>query len=389
MEKKRRSIGKPMICIAIFFLACSCIKDTIRTEVPREDCARSTASLQQATLDMPLVGQQDIVHSTPKFQVFILTPVRFCMAGNEYKSGQVCRGEKCGDCNCAWEDFDPPAPMTGIPPSQINDPRYDQYLYKDCVEVTLSQAEINAIIESMEVTRRMAYEWTGGALDLQMEYHVLSHDHVGFTAPDFVFGPFEVDDELLNPYVGRDTAFVYVVSGIKDRLSGLDLAPMCGGSYGEMSIHGAGFASIQYNTMCNSVRIDDEMVYEPLIHEWYHNLDWALFHIHHVPDALQDFGPDWANWNRASMPACGDGPVNPLDWFPSIDFCEWDPDWMDCSNQVSRGCAHAGEKDGEPSWYEHVLSVHYPRGLEYTGNFCSDGVQDFGETGMDTGGACP
>ena len=75
----------------------------------------------------------------------------------------------------------------------------------------------------------------------QMEYTVLPHDHVGIVAPDYVLGPFEVDDELLNPCVTAETDFVYVVSGVYDRVRDVRLQYACGGAYGEMSVRGAGF----------------------------------------------------------------------------------------------------------------------------------------------------
>jgi hypothetical protein len=344
----------------------------------------STLSIPETVTPLP-----PVVHSMPIFQVFILSPIRFCMAGNEYTSGGICRGEKCGDCDCLWEDYDPPAPVMAIPPQLINSSIYDQYLYKDCLEIALTQEEIVKITADMDVVKQVAFEWTGGALDLQMEVIVLPFDRVRFAGPNFVLGPADVDDELLNFYVGTDTAFVYVVSGVNDRISGNNITVMCGGSYGDQSIHGAGFASIQFNDVCNSVVIDSQVVYEPLIHEWIHNLDWALEHIHKIPDILGDDGPDWAHWSRASLPACGNGPDDPLSWFPSIDYCEWDPDWIDCNNVASAGCGHSGEVGSEPSWYEHVLSVHYPRMIHFLGNFCRDGRQDFGETGVDSGGSCP
>ncbi len=331
-----------------------------------------------------------IYHSAPHFQVFILTPLTTCIVGNDFASGNICRGTECGDCNCTWEQFDPPAPLTGVPPERIDDPEYAAYENKVCVEVTLTEEEIADIIADMNITRDLVYEWSGGALDLQIEFTVMPHTHTGFVAPDFVFGPFEVDDELLNPYVTSDTDFVYVVTGVYDRTQNLNLAYACGGSYGEMSIHGAGYANIQYNNICNSVTIAGEIIYEPLIHEWYHNLDWALAYINNVPDLYQDAGPDWANWNHASWPACRTGSTNTFDWFPSIDFCEWDPDWRDCNNVASAGaCLHAGEVDGEASWYEHVISAHYPRDIQFIGNYCRDGRQDFGETGVDSGWPCP
>ncbi len=243
----------------------------------------------------------------------------------------------------------------------------------------------------MRLIRDLAYEWTGGSLDLQLEFTVLPHTHTGFTAPDFVIGPYEIDDELLDNYVTTASDFVYVVTGYQDRLQGKQLAAWCGSSYGEYTIHGANYSYIQYNQeACNSITLAGQTVYEPLVHEWIHSLDWALYYVNNVPDLYQDASPDWAAWQPASWPACGSGSPDPLDWFPSIDFCEWDPDWQDCSNQASAGsCLHAGEVDGSPSWYQHVLSVHYPRSLHFIGNHCRNGRQDIQETAPDTGWPCP
>jgi len=328
--------------------------------------------------------------SRPIFQVFILNPVRTCIVGDDFASGSVCRGPDCGDCDCRWEEFDPPAPLVGVSPEHVNDPQYAAYDYRVCVEVTLTQQEVDDIIADMLLVADEVFEWSDGTLDLQMEFTVLPHDHVGFVAPDFVFGPFEVDDELLNPHVSVETDFVYVVSGVHDPTQGVHLAFACGGSYGEMSVHGAGFANIQYNSLCNSITVDGQRVYEPLIHEWMHNLDWALYNINLVPDPYQFVGPDWGNWDHGLWPACGTGAADTFSWFPSVDFCEWDPDWMDCNNVASAGrCIHAGEVDGQASWYEHVIAAHYPRNVRFIGNYCRDGRQDVSETGIDEGWPCP
>jgi hypothetical protein len=342
----------------------------------------------------PLIPSQtpapDFKTSVAHFQVFILNPVHTCIAGNDFYSGDVCYGTNCGDCNCTWSEFDPLAPLTGIPPERINDPQYAGYAQRVCFDVSLSDSEVADIINDMEATRDLVDEWTGGALKLDLDIRVIPHTHTGFVAPDFVFGPFEVDDELLNPYVSTETDFVYVVTGQEDPVQGKHLSGWCGGSYGEMSIHGAGYAYIQYNDMCNSVTINGHQIYEPLIHEWIHGLDWALYNIDGVSDPYQFRSPDWSTWNHASWPGCNEGATDPLAWFPSIDFCEWDPDWRDCNNTQSAGrCIHAGETYGKPSWYEHVIAVHYPRNIVFNGNFCQDGRQDFGETGVDQDGACP
>jgi hypothetical protein len=395
----------PMILLTMFMLtSCPGVTPTTAPTVPPTATGLSAPTITPTTLatlpptatglpatTITSTSAQPILHSTPRFQVFILTPLSTCLVGNEYASGNVCRGSQCGDCNCAWEDQDPHSPQTGVQPEHVNDPQYAAFKYRDCLEITLSDQEIDEIKADMQLVRDLAYQWSGGALDLQLEFTILPHAYTGFTAPDFVIGPFEIDDELLNEYVTTQTDFVYVVTGVYDRAQGKRLAYWCGSSYGDLSVHGASYSYIQYNhEACNSVTIAGKTIYEPLIHEWVHNLDWALYYINGVPDIYQDVGPDWGKWEHASWPACGTGSLDPLDWFPSVDLCEWDPDWRDCNNVASAGaCLHAGEVDGAVSWYEHVISAHYPRTTRFIGNFCRDGRQDFSETGVDSGSPCP
>ncbi len=77
--------------------------------------------LRNPSLDLPLELPPAV--SRPRFQVFILTPLTTCLAGNEFASGNVCAGTACGDCSCTWEEHDPPAPQTGVAPARHDDPR--------------------------------------------------------------------------------------------------------------------------------------------------------------------------------------------------------------------------------------------------------------------------
>ena len=106
----------------------------------------------------------DIHHSQPRFQVFILNPVRTCLVGNDFASGTLCRGANCGDCSCTWEQFDPPAPLRGVSPDNINDPEYADYAYRECVEITLTDNDVTQIIDDMEMVSEEVLEWTDGAL---------------------------------------------------------------------------------------------------------------------------------------------------------------------------------------------------------------------------------
>ncbi len=186
--------------------------------------------------------------------MFILSPLTTCLVGADFASGNVCRGTDCADCACAPEEFDPPAPLHGLTPAEAAALPADS---PDpvCVEISLTPDEIDDITRDLELVRDRVLEWTGGALELQLDIRVMPHDFTGFVAPEFVIGPFEIDDELVNPYVTTKTDFVYVVTGVHDRSQALRLAYYCGGSYGAMTVHGAGYSYIQYGEACASVSI--------------------------------------------------------------------------------------------------------------------------------------
>jgi len=80
-----------------------------------------------------------------------------------------------------------------------------------------------------------------------------------------------------------------------------------------------------------------------------------------------------------TFPACGHGGPDPTRWFPFVDDCTTDPDASSCGMQA---CPDRN------AFNEHVLSVHWPRGHAFNGNYCADGRMDFDETGVDTGGRC-
>jgi hypothetical protein len=86
-----------------------------------------------------------------------------------------------------------------------------------------------------------------------------------------------------------------------------------------------------------------------------------------------------ADLYSGGFPSCGLGDPDPLKWFPSADTCNSDPDWTAC------GLASCPDLTG---WNAHILGAHYPLDLEYLGNHCRDGRQDYGETGPDSGGSC-
>ena len=186
--KENMKINIPLVTFLLLILTGCNFPNS--TSTPTRLVLTPTATMTPTANDWSLSHYPSIA----KFQVFILNPVRTCLAGNDFASGNVCFGEKCGDCDCKQKDFDPPAPMLGIPPERIDDPQYANYAYRICVTISLTPEEVEIIKQDMLLVSEKVFEWSEGTLELDMTFTELPHDYAGFVAPEFVFGPFEVDD---------------------------------------------------------------------------------------------------------------------------------------------------------------------------------------------------
>jgi hypothetical protein len=107
---------------------------------------------------------------------------------------------------------------------------------------------------------------------------------------------------------------------------------------------------------------------EVFLHEWLHQVDWALEHVMRVDDMYDDY-----------YPACGEADPDPRRWFPNADLCTSDPDWIGCGRTNCPSTAR---------WLAHMMQAHYDPHREYLGNHCRDGRRDYGETSVDSGGRC-
>jgi hypothetical protein len=111
-------------------------------------------------------------------------------------------------------------------------------------------------------------------------------------------------------------------------------------------------------------------------HEFLHDLRIALDQLSGFQDIY--VAPPGA-FGNPDYPACGQGDPDPHRWFPDPNDCNRDPDYAPfCGN-----CTATNDQTDS-----HILSVHWTPGTPLLANHCHDGLQDFGETGVDTGGDC-
>jgi len=166
--------------------------------------------------------------------------------------------------------------------------------------------------------------------------------------------------------------FAILLSSTSDVLSGHYYpAAMCGASFGVEHINfnfgGTGFSWIP----C----IDSLII----LHEWEHLLTSAMRNLLYFNSIYPDFG----TYPATGYPACGTGGPDIFEWFPDSEDWGSDPDspWCDKTDVVGIAELHLF------AHFDSSLS-HYPLGY-FTGNHCDNGILDFGESEVDSGGNCP
>jgi hypothetical protein len=161
------------------------------------------------------------------------------------------------------------------------------------------------------------------------------------------------------------TDLFLISSDVRDDSTGLHTPyGSCGLAYGgSVGFYGAGYPWIP--------RVGSTGAGECLTSDGY--LFWVLSQL---TDGVRTMSghPDLYS---GTYPACGAGDPDPTRWFPSPFDCFVDPDWTDCGGTT---CS--------PGFSQHLITAHLPHDIHVITNHCRDGVQDYGETGVDTGGNC-
>jgi ricin-type beta-trefoil lectin protein len=238
-----------------------------------------------------------------------------------------------------------------------------------CLQLTLGPDEETTLRMEVHQFATNVETWSHGALALDVRVHVVPavssslsvFEHSLWASPSDL-------DAALRPSLGSATSFVMVSGGLRDPSGlhpGLDY---CGLSFGaDFGLAGAGYSWVPRTGNVGSFECGQHGVLEI---EWMHQLYFAV----HSLSRFADLYP-------TSFPACGKGDPDPLRWFP-------DPDPNITNDPDSPFCGKDGETvDNDPA-IQHVLETHWPAMRNFVANHCSDGVQDYGETGVDAGGTC-
>jgi hypothetical protein len=288
-----------------------------------------------------------------RVDAFIMRDIEFCV------TGQPCTTPNMDGC-FRFYDRGGVARAFGPEGLQVLDPQVAPPPGAHCARAALSEEELSTTRRELESFRRDVFDWTKGALALDLVVHELSGPRRVVMWPwgtGFYLGPGGAA-EPAGPFLSRSTDFVIAVTANGDPASGTSFdLPACGGTLPvEWGLVGAGYSWIPTACVANPLTIH---------HEWLHQVEDGLRRLSPFDDLYDDH-----------YPPCGQGASDPTLWFPLTHDWGIDPDFPGCGTT------------GYPRFEEHQLRVHWGSNKKLITNHCKDGRQDFDETGVDTGGRC-
>ncbi len=282
--------------------------------------------------------------------------------------GDPCTGDNCvglrNDDNVLTEAFTDGSFRS----VRTDDPAVSSALKSICLNMSLDGTALDEIDRELSNYHARVAEWSHGNIQLDLRKIRIPHANLNESrwGIGVWIGPWDLS-EVATPQLDFVPDFNLVIPPIRDPMRQLhhDLGG-CGGTYGaDLGLAGAGWSWVPKTRASFWFECAEQPVFT---HEWLHQVHWAY-------QSISGFA-DRYGW---SLPACGLGDLDRHTWFPDSHQCNEDPDFERC------GLDDCGGNDLVNA---HILGVHWDPALDFIANHCKDGVQDYGETGVDAGGPC-
>ncbi|MET0284780.1 MAG: putative metal-binding motif-containing protein [Polyangiales bacterium] len=234
-----------------------------------------------------------------------------------------------------------------------------------CLDLVMSDAQRDDALAQLEQFRSNVLAWTSGAVDLTIHAYDLELMNIG--QERFGDGTWIAPPNIkANLYGLIDFVpdFHLIMAPTRDPVKKLHHAiGACGLTLGaDAGIAGAGWSWVPITKGAFWFECEN---HGTITHEWLHQVYTAYHQLSGFDDVYD-----------GKFAVCGGG-GDPRGWFPDTHQCNVDPDYASCGQESCTGEVN-----------EHVLRAHWDPNLRFVANHCEDGIQDMGETGVDTGGRC-
>ena len=294
--------------------------------------------------------------TTLQIDIIILTQVDACVIGDTCTTGCVTIQNTA---NVDQFKFQPNASFHVVAPG---DPRIASAGVSKCLTLTIDANERAALHATYDQVAQTIAGWSHDTLALDLRYHEVTSAGMGLFNNTIWIDQGAIPASVL-PSLGPASDLVFITNDIRDDAQGLHLTyQYCGLNYGTDTSPMA-FAYVWNPSDCVS----------------YDNIrNYFVGEVHRAVQRLTTFDDVYDD----VYPACGAATPDPAMWFPDPNTaCGRDPDFASCGASSCTGIADA--------YHHHIFDTHWTRNLTTTLNHCADGILDYGETDVDTGGSCP
>lgn len=304
--------------------------------------------------------QDDVVaEDRPRMDVFIPRVTESCAAGNPCTSADQSRCFTLTDASGNVLSFDP-ASVDFLPPGNS---QLQGAPLSGCFKLVVDPPMRTRIAQAFNHLDERINALSGRRIDLDIRLHDLDTVSAGFKRWEGGTGiflqPAAIETSGLS-LVGPDMDFAFAITGDADLSAGY--APkiaVCGGSNWEAQ---GGFGGSAYTWLSASCVDESDLLF--------HFMTQSYFDARDVMSLTA--------YTERNYPACGRAAADPSTWFPGTGDCSTDPDSPTCGDP---SCSFYDD-----DYLAHVLAEHWP--TKFIGNHCRNGVMDYGETAVDTGGIC-
>jgi hypothetical protein len=268
------------------------------------------------------------------------------------------------------------------------------YPVVECFSFGFRPEEVDYARDELEKFADNIENWSRGALVPDLQVTELSGEILLERSGGALWLSPTVLASAAHPYVSSETDFAFGFTSVHDLNTGYyyDI-PACGFGMGaDGGLWGSGYAWLP-NSRNPGHWFGNCLDAPTITSEWGHQFRCAIRCV------MQFDGGEAFNTDNpvGTWPACGAGPSNSFTYYPSHYDYHSDPKgpWCDWPVTVPPPAGSLPEHPGKEPQLAADLLWHFDADLSayqlsfFTGNHCNDGRQDFGESGVDTGGNCP
>lgn len=254
-----------------------------------------------------------------------------------------------------------------------------------CLNLVLNDQQVDKLKNEFDGYKESVNSWLNGKMIVDTQVVVIdgpqniNMSSIGDNA--WWVSPTDARN-IIKQYVTKDTDFVFLTHATYDtsrqRAVGFKYCDLT--SPADSGAIGTGYSWLPQT---NPPQWYDCAEKKTMIHGFLHQIDWDLDHLNRIGDIYN---------NSYTKEMCGN--TNPADnnkWFPDPDQADKVPDFAACVdhyNDWQGYCSSIRPEDCDYKFDQHSLGNHFPSSIDFIGNHCRDGIENYGELGIDTGYSC-